>query len=58
MIDLAGILFSSVMVVYVVLRAIKLDSEVSWFGPMSKPPQQDDGKQRPPPWRAGRGSRS
>ena len=58
MIDLAGVLFSTVMVIYVVLRAMKLDRELNWFGPTSKPPQQDDDEQRPPPWRGARGFRS
>jgi hypothetical protein len=33
MLDLLGILFSSVMMVLVILRAIQLDSKEPWFRP-------------------------
>jgi hypothetical protein len=33
MINLASLMFSTIMVIYVIIRAIKLDNVLPWFGP-------------------------
>jgi hypothetical protein len=57
--DLAGILFSSVMMIYVIIQAIRLDGARPWFElpprPSSADPQPRDAADPPThpvvPWR-------
>jgi hypothetical protein len=57
MLDLLGILFSSIMMFLVILRAIQLDSTQPWFRPPKtgvdrsglKLRPDDPSRQRPPP---------
>ena len=49
MLDLAGILFSSVMMLIVIVQAVRLDREQAWFQTLSRKP--DAAKQKTPTWR-------
>lgn len=52
MLDLAGILFSSVMMLFIIVRAVRLDQTQPWFQTL-RPDQADkagkEGKNPPPP---------
>jgi hypothetical protein len=47
MLDIAGILFSTVMIVYVVLQAVKLDRVQAWFQVLK---DTSAPATSPPPW--------
>jgi hypothetical protein len=48
MLDLAGIMFSSVMILFVIVRAVQLDLTQPWFQTISR---TDDVRQsKPRPW--------
>jgi hypothetical protein len=50
MIDTATIFFSTLMCLFVVFRAIKLDGQIPWFGktPREAPRQDDDSRNADP----------
>jgi hypothetical protein len=50
MLDLAGILFSSVMMLFVIVRAVQLDRSEPWFQTISRK-KEDAGQSAPRPWR-------
>lgn len=54
MLDLAGIVFSSVIMLLVIVRAIRLDAETPWFG---KPAPQTRGTDLKPRQRTAERSR-
>jgi hypothetical protein len=49
MLDLAGIVFSSVMMLMIIVRAIRLDRLQPWFKAVKRQDAPADGKGRP--WR-------
>ncbi len=48
MLDIAGILFSSVMVLFVVVRAVQLDRTLPWFQAIAR--KDAAAKPAPPIW--------
>ena len=48
MLDLAGIMFSSVMILFVIVRAVQLDLTQPWFQTIAR--KGDAGKSKPRPW--------
>jgi len=58
LLDLASIMFTTLMMIYVVVRAVHLDQTVPWF-PVTPPKKQPDAASRTgystsgtqPPWR-------
>jgi hypothetical protein len=49
MLDLTGILFSSVMMLMVIVRAVRLDRLQPWFQAINR--SESDGSKSPQPWR-------
>jgi hypothetical protein len=49
MLDLAGILFSSVMMLVVIVRAVRLDRTQPWFQTIKRP--STPAEQNTKPWR-------
>jgi ribosomal protein L39E len=47
--DLTGIMFSTLVMLFVLVRAVRLDREVPWFLPVKKPAKADG--QKRPSWR-------
>ncbi len=49
MLDIAGILFSSVMILFVIVRAVQLDRNQPWFQTIAR--KDELGKSALQPWR-------
>jgi hypothetical protein len=47
MLDLAGIMFSSVMILFVIVRAVQLDLIQPWFQTTSRSADAGESKRRP-----------
>jgi hypothetical protein len=49
MLDLAGIMFSSVMILFIIINAVRLDRVKPWFQTISR--TDSAGNSSPGPWR-------